>query len=52
MYFTEHDKKVVEAIADLWQDLGGDAEGFLWMQSDILEELRRRENSAKDVADA
>ena len=37
------DIEAIDAIAAIWISFGCDAEGFVWLQSKIAEEIRRRE---------
>lgn len=42
------DDELIRAVADLWMENGGDAEGFEWVQRRIREELERREEVDHD----
>jgi hypothetical protein len=36
------DKKIVEAVADLWIEMGGDAEGIYWLVDEIKEAIEAK----------
>ena len=36
------DKKIVEAVADLWIEMGGDAEGIYWIVHEIKEAIEAK----------
>jgi len=40
-----NDNELIQAVADLWQQNGGDSEGFGWLQHRIREEIERREEA-------
>lgn len=39
------DTEIIEAIARLWVEMGGDEEGLAWCYSDLKEAVRRLSNS-------
>jgi hypothetical protein len=43
---TMSDDELIQAVADLWVENGGDAEGFEWVQRRIREEIERREEAS------
>lgn len=43
------DKEIIRDTAEFWLRNGGDAEGFSWVWSKILEELRRLEDEVKET---
>lgn len=46
--FSKTNERICQAIADLWEELGGDAEGFMWVeQKRVLEILREREEEER-----
>ena len=43
------DERLCQQVADVWQEGGGDAEGFAWVgQRRVMKILREREATAKD----
>lgn len=42
------DERLCQQVADVWQEAGGDAEGFAWVgQRRVMEILKEREAEAK-----
>jgi protein gp37 len=40
---TVSDDELIQAVADLWVENGGDSEGFTWLQHRIRKEIERIE---------
>ena len=36
------DKKIVDAVANLWIEMGGDAEGIYWLVDEIKEAIEAK----------
>ena len=45
---NDADRKLCEAVADMWQSGGGDAEGFTWCWHKVYDILKEREEAAKE----
>ena len=39
---TLADKRIVDAVADLWIELGGDADGIYWLVHEIKEAIEAK----------
>ena len=36
------DQKIVDAVAELWIEMGGDAQGIFWLSQDIKEAIEAK----------
>ena len=52
MIFTEGDRKLIDEVAELWVESGGDDEGLDWVYADLKEairdEMKEKEENEKE----
>lgn len=45
---NDTDRKLCEAVADMWQSGGGDAEGLVWLWHKVYDILKEREKAVNE----
>jgi hypothetical protein len=45
-----NDKQLIEAVAELWLENGGDSDGFLWCINNIHIEIYKKEKEKNETS--